>query len=693
MDKHDSSKYANHLVHETSPYLLQHAYNPVEWYPWGEEALARAKTEDKPILLSIGYSACHWCHVMEHESFENETIARVMNERFVNIKVDREERPDLDEIYMTAVQLMTGQGGWPMTVFLTPDLKPFFAGTYFPPEDRHGQPGFLTILQSLAEVYQRDRTTVVEQAERLKQHLQKIAAGPPEESLSLLTPDLLRGAYAMALEMFDKENGGFGHAPKFPHSMELSLLLRHWKRTRDPDALRLVEVSLEKMARGGMYDQLGGGFHRYSTDAQWLIPHFEKMLYDNALLTWAYLEAFQATHQPLYRRIVLETLEYVLREMTSPEGGLYATQDADSPGGEGAFFSWTPQEIKAILGEKDGALICEYFGVTAAGNFEHNRSILHLPYGFEEFVARKKLGIGETAALIQRAKQALFQVREQREKSGRDEKVITAWNGLMISAFARAYQILADERHLKAAESAARFCLKYLKKNGKLLRTFKDGQAKLNAYLEDYGFFIAGLLDLYEASFELEWLKEARELTRTMIEEFWDEASGGFFFTGKDHETLIARTKSAYDGATPSGNSAAVFALLRLAELTGDSELRKKAERTIRLFRDLMEPTPNGFSHMLCALDFYLGPTKQIAVIGSGRDPRTQKFLSTIHEHWFPNKVLALKGVSEDVAALETFMPWLKDKTQKHNAPAVYVCEHYACKAPVTEPEALEKNL
>jgi len=626
---------------------------------------------------------------MEHESFENETIARAMNEHFVNIKVDREERPDLDEIYMTAVQLISGHGGWPMTVFLMPDLKPFFGGTYFPPEDRHSQPGFLTVLQSIAEIYKKDKATVVEQAERLKEHLQKIASGPVSENFSLLTQDLLQRAYAVALETFDREHGGFGRAPKFPHSMELSLLLRYWKRTNDGDALKMVEQSLEKMERGGMYDQLGGGFHRYSTDARWLIPHFEKMLYDNALLSWVYLEAYQATHKSLYRQIVEETLEYVLREMTSPEGGFYATQDADSPGGEGAFFSWSPQEIKAVLGEKEGALASEYFGVSEVGNFEHGRSILHLPKTIEEFVSQTQLTHADAEALVERAKETLFQIREQRAKPGRDEKIITAWNGLMISAFARASSILENERYLKAAENAAHFCLKNLKQNEKLLRSYKDSRAKFNAYLEDYAFFIIGLIDLYEASFDLSWLKEAQALTRKMLEQFYDESQGGFFFTGNDHEALLTRNKSAYDGATPSGNSAAVFALLRLTELTDDRELHQKAERTLRLFRSLIEQTPNGFSHMLCALDFYLGPIKQIAVIGKKSDARTQKLLHAIHRQWLPNKVLALKESEKDSVAVEKFLPWLKEKTRKNNLPTVYVCENSTCQAPVTETEEL----
>jgi hypothetical protein len=669
--------------------LLQHAYNPVDWYPWGPEALERAKHEDKPILLSIGYSACHWCHVMEHESFENETIAHFMNEHFVNIKVDREERPDLDEIYMTAVQLMSGHGGWPMTVFLTPDLKPFFGGTYFPPEDRHGQPGFLSVLQSIAEIYKKDKTTVVEQAERLRQHLQKIASGPMSDSHSLLTQDLLQRAYAVSLETFDREHGGFGRAPKFPHSMELSLLLRYWKRTNDSDALQIVEQSLGKMARGGVYDQLGGGFHRYSTDARWLIPHFEKMLYDNALLCWVYIEAYQATQKNYYLQIAKEILDYVLREMTSPDGGFYATQDADSPGGEGFFFSWTPSEINAALGEKEGALICSYFGVTPTGNFESGRSVLHLARSIEEFAAQASLTPADAESLVQRARSVLFQMREQRPRPARDEKIITAWNGLMISAFARAYALLKEDRYLTAAENAARFCLNNLCKERKLLRSFKDGQAKLNGYLEDYSFFVVGLLDLYEASFELDWLKEAGKLTQTMIEQFYDEPHGGFFFTRRDHEALLTRNKSAYDGATPSGNSGAVFALLRLSELTQERQWHQIAETTLRVFYKLIEQAPNGSSHMLCALDFYLGPVKQIALIGNKENERTEKLLSAILQRWLPNKVLALKESERHSSEIEALIPWLKDKKFMDTLPTAYVCENYSCQTPVTEPEAL----
>jgi uncharacterized protein YyaL (SSP411 family) len=593
----------NRLIHETSPYLLQHAYNPVDWYPWGAEALQKAQREDKPIFLSIGYSACHWCHVMERESFENHEIANYLNEHFVSIKVDREERPDIDEIYMTAVQLLTGQGGWPLTVFLTPDLKPFFGGTYFPPQDRWGRPGLLTVLKAIVELYRKEREKITEQAERLTHYLN--AMQHPKPSTLLLTPELLQRAYLHFLQSFDREHGGFGGAPKFPHSLELSFLLRYWRRTQDPEALHMVEFSLEKMARGGIYDQLGGGFHRYTVDAQWRIPHFEKMLYDNALLVWTYLEAYQATQKSLYRQIAEETLAYVLREMTSPEGGFYSAQSADTPEGEGAFYLWTPEEIHAVLGPDDGPRACEYFGVDSSE--ELGASVLARPYTVEEFAARAGMTLSECEAWLARVREKLCAVRERRERPARDEKILTAWNGLMISALARAHQILGGERYLRAAQRAAQFCLEHLYKDKSLQRSYKDGQAKGNAYLEDYAFLITALLDLYEADADRRWLEMAKSLSATLVEKFWDEHSGGFYFTSSDHERLPVRTKSFFDGATPSGNSAATFALLRLARLTGEATWRARAEQTLRLCRDLMEQAPHAFSYMLSALDFYLG--------------------------------------------------------------------------------------
>ncbi len=679
------TKPSNRLAQETSPYLLEHAHNPVDWYPWGEEAIQKAQREDKPILLSIGYSACHWCHVMERESFENEEIAQYLNEHFVSIKVDREERPDIDELYMTAVQLMTGQGGWPLTVFLTPDLKPFFGGTYFPPEDRWGRPGFLTVLKAIAELYKKERAKIVEQAERVTQYLS--AMHQLQTGVGLLTPELLQRAYLDALQNVDREHGGFGGAPKFPQSLALSFLLRYWHRTKDPDALQIVELSLEKMARGGIYDQLGGGFHRYCVDALWRIPHFEKMLYDNALVVWTYLEAYQATKSLLYRRVVEETLDYVLREMTSPEGGFYSSQDADSPEGEGAFYVWTPQQITAVLGEEDGAKACEYFGVS--GNIAGGASVLHLPYTPEEFSAKMGMAQPELERWLAQVKHKLLAARQQRARPARDEKILTAWNGLMISAFARAYQVLGHKKYLHAAQGAAHFCLTHLRQGRRLLRSYKDGQARFNAYLEDYACLITGLLDLYESDFDLRWVREAQSLSASVIEGFWDEDGGGFFFTSRDHERLPVRTKSFSDGATPSGNAAAVFALLRLAELTDDSQLRAKAEHTLRLCRDLMEQAPQTLSYMLSALDFYLGPTAQIAIVGPQSDLRVQQFLKKIRERFLPNRVIAWgEPAGVEHAAL---LPLLRGKSLVNDAPAVYLCREYSCQAPITEPSALEE--
>lgn len=683
------AKAPNRLIHETSPYLLQHAYNPVAWYPWGEEALQKAQVEDKPIFLSIGYSACHWCHVMERESFENDEIAQYLNEHFVNIKVDREERPDLDEIYMTAVQILTGQGGWPLTVFLTPDLKPFYGGTYFPPQDRWGRPGLLTVLRAIVALYRKERAKIVEQAERLTQYLGALQQSRP--STGLLTHELLQQAYLAALQSFDREHGGFGGAPKFPHSMELSFLLRYWHRTHDPDALSMVELSLEKMARGGIYDQLGGGFHRYCIDANWRIPHFEKMLYDNALLVWTYLEAYQATKKPLYRRIAEETLDYIVREMRSPEGGFFASQDADSPNGEGVFYVWTPDEITAVLGPEEGARACAYFGVTETGNLTNGASVLSQPYTPEEFAAHAGMTSAACETWRARVRAQLFAARERREKPACDEKILTAWNGLMISACARAYQVLGHEKYLRVAQEAAHFCLTYLYKDGMLKRSYKDGQAKFNAYLDDYAFLITALLDLYEADFDPRWIQEAKALSATMLEKFWDKGAAGFFFTSVDHERLPVRPKSFYDGATPSGNSAATLAFLRLAELTGDATLRAKAEQTLRLCRDFMEQAPQALSYMLSALDFYLGLTPQIAIIGRKGDLRTHQLLEKIRARFLPNKIIAV-GEPDDVehAAL---IPLLRGKSLVNGAPAVYLCQNYSCQVPITEVTELERNL
>lgn len=681
-------KHTNRLVGETSPYLLQHAHNPVDWHPWGEEALQKARAEDKPILLSIGYSACHWCHVMERESFENEEIAQLMNENFINIKVDREERPDLDQIYMNAVQLMTRHGGWPMTVFLTPEGVPFYGGTYYPPEDRYNMPGFPRILTAISEAYRTRPDEITETAVSMLEELRRMDVA--RSSSETISKELLERSYRQLARSYDKAYGGFGNAPKFPASMNLEFLLRHFYRTGDGESFEMVEHTARRMAEGGMYDQLGGGFHRYSTDAKWLVPHFEKMLYDNALLSRLYLHLYQQTGEDFYRRVAQETLDYVLREMTDESGGFYSTQDADSEGHEGKFFVWTPDEVKEILGKEDGALFCSFYDITPGGNFE-DKSIPNINDPLEEIAKAENVTVEHLKEALARGREKLFAAREQRVKPGRDEKILTAWNGLMLASFAEAGAIFEHEDYMEAARRNARFVLENLKRDGLLLRTYKDGQAKLNGYLEDYSFMAFGLIMLYEATGELEWLEEAQSITERMIEEFWDEEQGGFFYTGRSHEELIVRSKDYFDNATPSGNSVAADVLLRLGLLTGREDYPRKAVTIFRLLRDTVERYPSAFGRLLCAFDFYLSSPKEIAVIASRDSTDTQKLLREVWKRYLPNKVVALS--TEGDARTAELVPLLRERTALNGLATAYVCEHYACQRPVTTPEELASQL
>ncbi|MBL8795757.1 MAG: thioredoxin domain-containing protein, partial [Planctomycetia bacterium] len=637
-----SSAPTNRLLHESSPYLKQHAHNPVDWYPWGPEALQRARDLDRPIFLSVGYSACHWCHVMEHESFENAEIGRILNEHFVSIKVDREERPDIDQIYMAAVQLLTRQGGWPMSVFLAPDLKPFYGGTYYPPDDRYGRPGFKRLLLAIADAWQHRRPELIEQAGQIAQGIQESLQVPA--GVGDLTPVLLQNAGRQLSRAFDAVHGGFGGAPKFPHAVELRLLLRLWQRFQDDQALDMVRLTLDKMALGGMYDHLGGGFHRYSTDERWLAPHFEKMLYDNALLSQAYLEAYQATGAPFYRRIVEETLDYVLREMTSPAGAFYSTQDADSEGEEGKFYVWTQAEIEQVIGPEAAQVFNAVYDVTPQGNWE-GHTILFRHRHDEQEAKLLKLDVEELRRRLADARQKLLDVRGQRVWPGRDEKILTSWNGLMITSFAEAAAVLEQPRYAEAASKATDFVLTKMRgPNGRLLRIASaGGEAKLNAYLEDYAYLGNALVSLYEATFQPRWLSEALKLADVMLEQFWDAAEGGFFFTSQDHEALIARVKDVHDHSTPSGNSMAVTMLLRLAKLTGRADLQEKAEQTLRFARVLMERSSMAAGQMLLALDFLLGPTQEFAVVGDPDHDETRRVLRTIRGRFRPNRVVALK--------------------------------------------------
>ncbi len=680
---------ANRLAGETSPYLLQHANNPVDWYPWGEEALQRAQAEDKPILLSVGYSACHWCHVMERESFENEEIAGIMNEHFISIKVDREERPDLDSIYMSAVQALTGSGGWPMTVFLTPDGKPFYGGTYFPPDDSRGMPGFPRVLMSMADTYRNRRGDVVQATQQLVSHLQH--ASKAIRNLDPLTPDILHKAFQVLGQNYDYQDGGFGMAPKFPQPMSYEFTLRYHHLTKSTGALEMVEMAARRMAAGGIYDQIGGGFHRYSTDHIWLVPHFEKMLYDNALLSRLYLHTYQATGNPLYKRIVEETLDYVLREMTDPSGGFYSTQDADSEGEEGKYFVWTPEEIEEVLGPEEGRLVSGYFGVTEAGNFE-GKNILNVPQEADSFAAEAGISLEDLEAAVERAKPKLLEERYRRIPPARDEKILAAWSGMMIRSFAEAAAVLRRQDYEDAAIACASFILGEMRRDGRLLRTYKDGRARLKGYLEDYAFLTDGLVALYEATFEHRWLDEARALAKDMIDLFWDEGERAFYDTGEDHEALVVRPRDFFDSATPCGSSVAVDVLLHLSVLAGESDYGTLGSSALRSMQQYMARAPLGMGHWLCALDFYLSTPKEIAIVGPRADQGTRALLDVAHGRYLPNKVVAGHDPGLPLNG-SMASPLLENKSMIDGRPTAYVCHNYACQQPVTEPEALASQL
>jgi len=674
---------ANRLAGETSPYLLQHAHNPVDWYPWGPEALQRARDEKRAILLSIGYSACHWCHVMERESFEDPGTADVMNKNFVSIKVDREERPDLDGIYMKAVQAMTGHGGWPMTVFLTPDGTPFYGGTYYPPDDRPNMPSFVRVLNAIADAWQNRREEVANSGAQLREHLQQTMR--PAPSRQALESSLLDAAAQGIDGQYDPVDAGFGNAPKFPQPMAIELLLRYWRRTGNERAKNAAEHTLDRMARGGMYDQLGGGFHRYSTDAVWLVPHFEKMLYDNAQLARAYLMGYQATGNAFYRVVVERTLDYVLRDMTDPSGGFYSTEDADSEGVEGKFYVWTPAELKALLGEDDARIFAAYYDVTERGNFEHGASILHMPRTPLEVAQQLGIPEAEVLEVLERGRPALFEIREQRIRPGRDDKVLTAWNGMMLRALAEAGRVLSDSTYLRAAINNAEFVLSTMR-NGKVVyRTWKPGHpAHLNGYLEDYANLADGLVALYEATFEERWLEAAVELTDTILERFRDEENGGFFDTSTDHETLITRPKDVFDNATPSGNAVAADLLLRLALLTGNPDFYTAGKSVLELLREPMLRYPLGFARSLCALDFLLSTPKEVAILGHFEAADTQALLRATFEPFQPNKVVA--GGTANI-------PLLEGRAQRDGKATAYVCEDYVCQSPTSDPQELRKQL
>lgn len=676
---------SNRLANENSPYLLQHADNPVDWYPWGEEALEQARQQDKPILLSIGYAACHWCHVMAHESFEDPETAAYMNEHFINVKVDREERPDLDSIYMNAVVAMTGQGGWPMTVILTPQGKPFFGGTYFPPRPRHGMASFQQVLTSIVQAWQNRRDEIEESAGKITQHLSRTIALSGEKND--LNQALFDQALDRILNRFDSNYGGFGQAPKFPPSMTLEFLLRMHLQRGDDMALHMTEHTLQKMAYGGMYDQVGGGFARYSTDAYWLVPHFEKMLYDNALLGRVCLHAWQVTGKPLYRRIAEETLDFVVRELRHEDGGFYSSYDADSEGEEGKFYVWQPEEIRQVLDDDEAELVMRHYDVSDSGNWE-GKNILHVPRPPQEVAQSMSMDVDELEARLETARQKLYDARAQRVWPGLDDKVLTAWNGLMLAAFAEAGRDLNRPDYTEVAVRNAQFLRQHMRRDdGRLLRTWKAGsEAKYDAYLEDYAYLADGLLALYQNTFDIRWFTWAQALADMMLDHFRDEGHGGFYDTADDHEELVQRPKDVQDNATPSGNAMAAQVLLKLALYTGDGRYWDVAEEAVAGLHEPMAEHPTAFAHWLCAATFILGQPREVAIVGDHGFKDTEALIETVFAQYRPNLVTAV-GYKGDV------IPLLADRKLIDDKATAYVCRRFVCQRPVNEPEALARQL
>ena len=674
----------NHLINEKSPYLQQHAYNPVDWYPWGEEAFEKAKAESKVIFLSIGYSTCHWCHVMETESFEDEEIAKILNEYYVAIKVDREERPDIDNVYMTLCQAMTGSGGWPLTLFLTSEGKPFYAGTYFPKTERFGNQGLIALLTQIAHLWNTNKESIIASSLQVTKLINTKISSKGEEIPDVQT---LKTAYEQLRDRFDSLYGGFGTSPKFPTPHNFTFLLRWWKRSNNAFALEMVEKSLELMSRGGIHDHLGGGFHRYSTDEYWLTPHFEKMLYDQALLAIAYIETHQATKKDLYSAIAKDIFDYVLRDMTSPEGGFYSAEDADSEGIEGKFYVWKPEEIKEALGEKEGNIFCDFYDVSDIGNFE-DKNILHADKPLHIAAKLENMSPDALEKLLANSRKKLLSIREKRIKPQKDTKIITSWNGLMISALSRGAQAMDEPKYANAAMRAADFILVTLFQENKiLLRRYCQGEAAIMGFLDDYAFFVNGLIDLYEATFQEKYLQAALQINEEMIKNFLDEKDGGFFLSGKANEKLFTQTKDIYDGATPSGNAIALLNLLRLGRITGNPSYEALADNLIKAFSDDIVRNPSGYTQFMCALDFALGPAKEIIVAGEREGNDTKDIFREIGCRFLPNKVLLLHP--SNGVFIEEIAPYTKELTPIEGRATVYVCENYSCKKPVSDKKAI----
>lgn len=684
-------KHSNRLKDEQSPYLLQHADNPVDWYPWGEEAFEKARKENKPILLSIGYSTCHWCHVMEHESFEDEDVAKLMNETFVSIKVDREERPDIDNIYMTVCQMMSKGGcGWPLNIIMTPDKKPFFAATYIPKESRYGRLGMIEFVPKVKEAWEKDNENILKSADTITEAVKKATDVSQNTQAIDLSTKTLDTAYNQLLRNFDEQNGGFGRSPKFPTPHNHLFLLRYWKRTNDQQALDMVEKTLQQMRLGGVYDHIGFGFHRYSTDPNWLLPHFEKMLYDQAMLVLAYTEVFQATGKKEYETTAREILTYVLRDMTSTEGGFYSAEDADSEGEEGKFYVWTEEELKETLGDKDAELIITTFNTSKSGNFteeagghQTGANILHLKKSFSEIAPSFDISEKEFTEKIEKARATLFKEREKRIHPYKDDKILTDWNGLMIAALSMAGRVFNDTKYTDAAGKAANFLLSEMKdKNGNLLHRYRQGEAGIGANVDDHAFFIWGLLELYESTFDINYLKAALSLQERLDKGFWDDKNGGYYFTSNDAEKLISRQKEIYDGAIPSGNSVAGLNLLKLARITGNIEYEKKASQLGKAFSETIESGPMAYTLFMIGLDFGLGPSYEVVIVGDPEAQDTKAMIDAVRKNYNPSKVVLTKGTdSDEIIEIAGFT---KSQSSIDGKATAYVCLNQICNLPTT---------
>jgi uncharacterized protein YyaL (SSP411 family) len=679
----------NRLVFEKSPYLLQHAANPVDWHPWNEEAFQKAKNLDKPVFLSIGYSTCHWCHVMEHESFEDPQVASLINENFIPIKVDREERPDIDQIYMAVCQAVTGAGGWPLTIILTPDREPFFAGTYFPKESRFGRTGLMELIPKLAELWQTKRGELLESADQIVSFLRQ----DNQPSSGELEKEIFDKAYQQLSSRFDRVQGGFGSAPKFPSAHNLVFLLRYWHHSGQDHALEMVEKTLQKMRLGGIFDQVGFGFHRYSTDPKWLLPHFEKMLYDQAMLMMAYVEAYQATGKNEYAQTAREIITYVLRDMTSPEGGFYSAEDADSEGEEGLFYLWTPTEFREYLGDEGSDLFINLLNLEEGGNFtdeatktKTGQNILYLNKPLVEIAPEIDLSEAQLDDLWNKTRQMLFEIREKRIHPLKDDKILTDWNGLMIAACAKAASVLEEPLYALAAKNAADFIWDRLRgEDGKLLKRYRDGEAGLPAHLDDYAYLVWGFLELYEAVFDPVYLKRAIDLNQMMLSEFWDDQNGGLFFTADGQADLIVRKKEIYDGALPSGNSIAAFNLLRIGRMTASPELEEKARLIGSAFSNQVAPTPMGYTQLLSAMIFALGSTYEVVITGDPEGDDTKSMLDALNRTYIPNKVTLFRPIGEERSLIEGLAEYTANQNSIDGKATAYVCKNYTCSAPTTD--------